>query len=281
MTLEQAVEYALQDEPGVVAADTCQPVPPLDHPHHTRYDASDLADCRLSARRLPEAADVGRAAMLAKTLTCAVVGLEGALVEVEVGPGLSASTIVDVHDKAACDAGHRGRRGGLPNAWLSIHWGDDESPDGRPSSRSPVEPPEFVRCLVSPPSNCYYSPRARSDGHGRANETIALDTVGAKRTVSDIVQGCSKDTVGMLRARGITVVGSYNVGLFLKGQRLPATGETVVADSFVEGAGGKGSNQAIAAARFGAPTTFVGRIGQTATAATRSTSTAASASRPT
>jgi ribokinase len=69
------------------------------------------------------------------------------------------------------------------------------------------------------------------------------------------------DAVTILRARGITIVGSYNVGLFLKGQRLPATGETVVADSFVEGPGGKGSNQAIAAAKFGAPTTFVGRIG--------------------
>ena len=64
-----------------------------------------------------------------------------------------------------------------------------------------------------------------------------------------------------MSARGITVVGSYNVGLFLKGDRLPTTGETVTADSFVEGAGGKGSNQAIAAARFGARTTFVGRIG--------------------
>jgi ribokinase len=64
-----------------------------------------------------------------------------------------------------------------------------------------------------------------------------------------------------MSAPGITIVGSYNVGLFLKGKRLPAAGETVAADSFVEGAGGKGSNQAIAAARFGARTTFVGRIG--------------------
>jgi ribokinase len=64
-----------------------------------------------------------------------------------------------------------------------------------------------------------------------------------------------------MSARGITIVGSYNVGLFLKGERLPATGETVAADSFVEGAGGKGSNQAIAAAKFGARTSFVGRIG--------------------
>jgi ribokinase len=61
--------------------------------------------------------------------------------------------------------------------------------------------------------------------------------------------------------RTVTIVGSYNVGLFLKGKRLPAVGETVVADSFIEGAGGKGSNQAIAAAQLGADVTFVGRIG--------------------
>ncbi len=59
----------------------------------------------------------------------------------------------------------------------------------------------------------------------------------------------------------LTVVGSYNVGLFLKGERLPERGETVIGDAFHEGGGGKGSNQAVAASRFGADTTFVGRIG--------------------
>ncbi len=59
----------------------------------------------------------------------------------------------------------------------------------------------------------------------------------------------------------ITIVGSYNVGLFLKGQRLPDVGETITADQFVEGAGGKGSNQAIAAAMFGADVKFIGRVG--------------------
>ena len=59
----------------------------------------------------------------------------------------------------------------------------------------------------------------------------------------------------------LTVVGSYNVGLFLKGERLPDRGETVIGDAFHEGGGGKGSNQAVAASRFGADTTFVGRIG--------------------
>ena len=38
--------------------------------------------------------------MLAKTLTCAVVGLEGALVEVEVGSGLPAFNIVGLPDAA-------------------------------------------------------------------------------------------------------------------------------------------------------------------------------------
>jgi ribokinase len=59
----------------------------------------------------------------------------------------------------------------------------------------------------------------------------------------------------------VTIVGSYNVGLFLKGNRLPAIGETITADNFIEGAGGKGSNQAIAASRFGVATRFIGRLG--------------------
>ena len=62
-----------------------------------------------------------------------------------------------------------------------------------------------------------------------------------------------------MQNRIVTIVGSYNVGLFLKGQRLPARGETVIADEFKESGGGKGSNQAVAAARFGAHTIFIGR----------------------
>ncbi len=59
----------------------------------------------------------------------------------------------------------------------------------------------------------------------------------------------------------ITIVASYNVGLFLKGERLPKPGETVIADQFYEGGGGKGSNQALAAAVLGAPTRLVVRLG--------------------
>jgi ribokinase len=59
----------------------------------------------------------------------------------------------------------------------------------------------------------------------------------------------------------ITIVASYNAGLFFKGQRLPGRGETVIADTFFEGGGGKGSNQALAASAMGALTRLVVRIG--------------------
>jgi ribokinase len=59
----------------------------------------------------------------------------------------------------------------------------------------------------------------------------------------------------------ITIVGAYNIDLCMKGQRLPALGESVTADRFIQGAGGKGSNQAVTAALFGADITFVARVG--------------------
>ncbi|NGM70485.1 ribokinase [Natronolimnobius sp. AArcel1] len=59
----------------------------------------------------------------------------------------------------------------------------------------------------------------------------------------------------------IAVVGSYNVGLTMRVPQFPIPGETVIGEGFAEGPGGKGSNQAIAASRLGAETTFIGRVG--------------------
>lgn len=59
----------------------------------------------------------------------------------------------------------------------------------------------------------------------------------------------------------IAVVGSYGVGLTMRVPKVPAPGETVSGGSFMEGPGGKGSNQAIAAARLGADVTFFTAIG--------------------
>ncbi len=60
----------------------------------------------------------------------------------------------------------------------------------------------------------------------------------------------------------IVVVGSFNADLTSYMERMPRPGETVHGRRFVVGPGGKGSNQAVAAARLGAAVTFVGRIGQ-------------------
>ncbi len=62
--------------------------------------------------------------------------------------------------------------------------------------------------------------------------------------------------------KGIVVVGSYNVGLFLKSDRLPQKGETIIGHTFHEGGGGKGSNQAVAASFLGSKVTFIGRLGK-------------------
>lgn len=59
----------------------------------------------------------------------------------------------------------------------------------------------------------------------------------------------------------IVVVGSFNTDLTTYMERLPRPGETVHGRKFVTGPGGKGSNQAVAAARLGAEVTFVGRVG--------------------
>lgn len=60
----------------------------------------------------------------------------------------------------------------------------------------------------------------------------------------------------------IAVVGSYNVGLTIETDKVPAAGETVLGRGYSEGPGGKGSNQAIAAARLGARVRFVGSVGK-------------------
>jgi ribokinase len=59
----------------------------------------------------------------------------------------------------------------------------------------------------------------------------------------------------------VTVVGSFAVGMTLCTQRMPVFGETLVGSQFDMGPGGKGSNQAVAAARLGAESHFVGIIG--------------------
>jgi ribokinase len=59
----------------------------------------------------------------------------------------------------------------------------------------------------------------------------------------------------------VVVVGSSNTDLVVRVPNLPGPGETVLGLSFAKNAGGKGANQAVAAARAGAQVTFIGCVG--------------------
>lgn len=61
--------------------------------------------------------------------------------------------------------------------------------------------------------------------------------------------------------RTVYVAGSLNLDQRIQVQSLPRAGETVIGDSLVLAPGGKGGNQAVAAARSGAQVTFVGAVG--------------------
>ena len=59
----------------------------------------------------------------------------------------------------------------------------------------------------------------------------------------------------------ILVVGSSNTDMIIKMDRIPQPGETVIGGDFMTAAGGKGANQAVAAARAGGNVTFIARVG--------------------
>ena len=62
----------------------------------------------------------------------------------------------------------------------------------------------------------------------------------------------------------VIVVGSVNIDLVVTSARLPEPGETVIGGVFSQHHGGKGGNQAVAAARLGARVAFVGAVGDDA-----------------
>jgi len=59
----------------------------------------------------------------------------------------------------------------------------------------------------------------------------------------------------------ITVVGSSNMDLVVKAERIPVPGETIIGGDFIMAPGGKGANQAVAAAKVGAEVFFIAKLG--------------------
>ena len=59
----------------------------------------------------------------------------------------------------------------------------------------------------------------------------------------------------------IVVIGSSNTDMVIKSDRLPKPGETILGGNFLMNHGGKGANQAVAAARLGSEVTFISKIG--------------------
>lgn len=64
-----------------------------------------------------------------------------------------------------------------------------------------------------------------------------------------------------MRLRNILVVGSINMDIVIRVKHIPAVGETILASSIKKFGGGKGANQAIAAARLGGNVHMIARLG--------------------
>ena len=64
-----------------------------------------------------------------------------------------------------------------------------------------------------------------------------------------------------MASNGVAILGIFVADLAFRAGSMPAIGETIAGSGFAMGPGGKGSNQAVAAARAGAGVTFISRIG--------------------
>lgn len=68
----------------------------------------------------------------------------------------------------------------------------------------------------------------------------------------------------ILNRKPIVVVGSINIDLVARAERIPVTGETISGIDLQTHPGGKGANQAVAVARLGYPVSMIGRLGSDA-----------------
>src|SRR3954468_11696604 len=65
----------------------------------------------------------------------------------------------------------------------------------------------------------------------------------------------------LIMKHGILIIGSSNTDMVIQTEHLPVPGETILGGTFFMTAGGKGANQAVAAARLGGAVTFICKVG--------------------
>eukprot|EP00878_Enallax_costatus_P007124 GHUV01007467.1.p1 GENE.GHUV01007467.1~~GHUV01007467.1.p1 ORF type:complete len:382 (+),score=99.86 GHUV01007467.1:2601-3746(+) len=102
--------------------------------------------------------------------------------------------------------------------------------------------------------------------HSPSTRSIGFDTSSIYRKPGfKPRRGRNASAVRVLAAAGqpkpLVVVGSVNADLVLRVDRLPQPGETIAAKDMQFFPGGKGANQAVAAAKLGYPTFFIGNVG--------------------
>ena len=91
--------------------------------------------------------------------------------------------------------------------------------------------------------------------------TIILHYVVSTRYRGDPTKVHGKNRMSKRKPK-VVVVGSFMMDLVIKAERRPQKGETLIGQQFGMFGGGKGNNQAIAAARLGGDVTMVGRLGR-------------------
>ena len=74
-------------------------------------------------------------------------------------------------------------------------------------------------------------------------------------------KGISKYSKIKMGRNKLVVIGSSNTDMVVKSEHLPAPGETVLGGQFIMNPGGKGANQAVAAARLEGDVTFIAKVG--------------------
>lgn len=102
------------------------------------------------------------------------------------------------------------------------------------------------------------------------NSVGAMVDVAVDVSVADAVEYFSKYTLRSsqdadrsesVKRDGVVVVGGANIDFVVKAKALPRAGETITGEDLLQTEGGKGANQAVAAARAGANVKFVGTVG--------------------